>query len=347
MKKTAAFVCPGRGTYNKNELGYLQKYHPDKIELFKYIDKNRSFHSGKTLLELDSSKSFSSTDFYAGANAAPLIFSCTYADFKSIDLNQFEIVAVTGNSMGWYSALAVTEALSLEHSAKLISSMGAQLGEGVTGAQLIYPLVDETWNFDLNKKIILEEKINSILEKFPNSLFDSIYFGGYKIIGGSDEAINLLIKSLPKVDDIYPLKLPGHSAFHTPLLNPLSHKAKKTFEYNLFNRPNCPLIDGMGKIWNPYSTSTYDLWDYTLGDQVSRPYNYSLALEVLIKEFAPEYIFLAGPGVSMGGATAQVIIEKNLKNFINKTEFKNTQSVSPYLINLGDENQRKFATSNY
>jgi [acyl-carrier-protein] S-malonyltransferase len=40
-----------------------------------------------------------------GDNASLLIYACALADFAAIDRDRFEVVAVTGNSMGWYLAL--------------------------------------------------------------------------------------------------------------------------------------------------------------------------------------------------------------------------------------------------
>ena len=40
-RKTALVVCPGRGTYNKNDLGYLARHHGDKAGLIGAIDAAR------------------------------------------------------------------------------------------------------------------------------------------------------------------------------------------------------------------------------------------------------------------------------------------------------------------
>ena len=37
--KTAVVICPGRGTYNKAELGYLHRHHADKAALFEAADR--------------------------------------------------------------------------------------------------------------------------------------------------------------------------------------------------------------------------------------------------------------------------------------------------------------------
>ena len=39
--KTAVVICPGRGSYTKSELGYLRRYHADKIGLLEGFDAER------------------------------------------------------------------------------------------------------------------------------------------------------------------------------------------------------------------------------------------------------------------------------------------------------------------
>ena len=38
-RRTAVVICPGRGTYNKDELGCLSRYHPDKTALIQAVDR--------------------------------------------------------------------------------------------------------------------------------------------------------------------------------------------------------------------------------------------------------------------------------------------------------------------
>ena len=41
MTRKAVIICPGRGTYNKNELGVLKRLHADKAALFDHFDALR------------------------------------------------------------------------------------------------------------------------------------------------------------------------------------------------------------------------------------------------------------------------------------------------------------------
>jgi hypothetical protein len=109
--KRAVVICPGRGTYNQDELGYLTRYFPDK-EMLSRFDEQRSELGLEKLLDLDGASRFSMAKHTRGDNASALIFAATLGDFMSINKNDVEIVAVTGNSMGWYSALACAGALA-------------------------------------------------------------------------------------------------------------------------------------------------------------------------------------------------------------------------------------------
>ncbi|MBA3942915.1 MAG: acyl carrier protein, partial [Sphingopyxis sp.] len=109
--RTAVVVCPGRGTYNKGELGVLGRHFGDHA-LMERFDALRRANGQPTLSELDGAERWSAAAHTRGDNAAGLIFAATLADFRAI--KDVEVVAVTGNSMGWYSALACAGALTAE-----------------------------------------------------------------------------------------------------------------------------------------------------------------------------------------------------------------------------------------
>src|SRR5690606_36029403 len=112
-RKTAVVVCPGRGTYNKAELGYLGRHFPDAA-LLAAFDAQRPAAGQDTLAALDGAERFSLAQHTRGDNASGLIYAATLGDFLAIDRERIEVVAVTGNSMGWYSALACAGAVSAE-----------------------------------------------------------------------------------------------------------------------------------------------------------------------------------------------------------------------------------------
>ena len=112
---------------------------------------------------------------------------------------------------------------------------------------------------------------------------------------------------------------------------------------DLFQAPSIPMIDGRGHIWTPFSTDPHEMWDYTLGHQMHTSYDFTKAVQVGVKEFAPDAVIILGPGSSLGGAVAQSLIDIGWQNWHSKNDFIARQKDSPYIIALGLDDQRKLA----
>ena len=112
MRKTAVVVAPGRGTYNRSELGYFGRHHADQSDMIEEFDLHRKEAGQAPLADLDGADRFSGTLHTRGDNASALIYACALADFQAINQDKVDILGVTGNSMGWYIALACAGALS-------------------------------------------------------------------------------------------------------------------------------------------------------------------------------------------------------------------------------------------
>lgn len=340
-KQTAVVICPGRGTYNKEELGYLQRLHSDKPDLIEVIDNYREQQGQVTIAELDAAEKYNMRQHTAGENASALIYGCAVADHRSIDTDKYDIVAVTGNSMGWYIALAVAGALNDQAAIEVINTMGSMMTDGVIGGQMIYPTINEDWQQDADLKQQIMIWLDDVNQQADAEVYISIHLGGYLVFGGNKAGLTALEQKLPPVQDRYPMNLFNHAAFHTPLLKQVSAQAKTLLSPDLFNKPKIPLIDGLGKIWQPHSCDVNGLYDYTLGTQVVAPYNFSKAIEVAVKEFAPDKLIILGPGATLGGAVAQSLIELHWLDLTCKKDFINQQKQNPYILAMGLEDQRQ------
>ena len=343
-KQCAVVICPGRGTYNKEELGYFQRLHQDKPEILSIIDAHRVAQGQMTVAELDSQSKYSMRLHTAGENASALIYACAQGDFQAIDTEQYDIVAVTGNSMGWYIALAVSGALAPEAAIELINTMGSMMSKGLIGGQLIYPVVDENWQLDAALIQQIKLWMAQVNQHSDAEIHDSIYLGGYLVLGGNQAGLDAMTKLLPPLQDRYPMQLFNHAAFHTSLLQGISDKAKQLLGKDLFQPAKLPLIDGRGKIWQPYNTDLTALYDYTLGSQVVDAYDFSTAIEVALKEFAPDKLIILGPGATLGGAVGQCLVQHHWHNMHNKADFIHCQKTAPFVLAMGVEEQRKLVT---
>ncbi|MFY0620213.1 MAG: ACP S-malonyltransferase [Pelagimonas sp.] len=339
MKKTAVVICPGRGTYNAPELGYLGRHFPDAALLGQF-DAMRQRVGQPTLSELDGAARFTLSKHSRGDNASGLIYAATYGDFLSINRDNVEIVAVTGNSMGWYSALACAGAVSPIDGFRISNTMGTFMQEALIGGQLVYPWMDEDWVPRPERRAILMALIADINARADHVLSLSIDLGGMLVLAGNEAGLTAFEQSADPVQDRFPMRLGNHAGFHSALQQPVSERGRAALPQDLFGQPDLPIIDGCGTVWWPGACNQTRLWDYTLGRQVVETYDFTAAVRTAAREFAPDLFVVTGPGTTLGGAVAQSMILSNWRGMSNKADFKSQQDKSDLLIAMGREEQR-------
>ena len=335
-KRTALVVAPGRGVYNAAELGYFHRHHERRLNLLAGFDAQRAERGQTSLAELDSAERFTLSKFTRGDNASGLIYACSYADYLAIDREAFDIVAVTGNSMGWYTALACGGALDGDQGFEVVNTMGTIMQEDLIGGQLIDPFVDGDWREIPGKR----EELLSLVDDIAD-LHVSIRLGGMLVLAGLEPALKEAESRLPLIQDRYPMRLANHAAFHTPLLEGNSARGKSALPPSLFDQPETPMIDGRGHVWLPKATPIETLWDYTFGEQVTQTYDFTRAVITGLHEFAPDVVILLGPGTTLGGATAQAMIECEWGGLTSKADFIARQKEDPVILSMGMNDQRK------
>lgn len=343
MKRTAVVVAPGRGTYNRKELGYFARHHSGQDELLTRFDSLREAAGQDLISKLDGADRFSPAHHTSGDNASSLIHACAYADFLAIDRNRFDILAVTGNSMGWYIALACAGALDEINGFRVANTMGTLMQEHMIGGQLIYPFLDDDWRPLPCKRAQIEATMAEIDARQNHSLGLSIDLGGMLVLAGNEAGLIAFEAEMPAVGDRFPMRLPNHAGFHTALQKPVAARGQATLGEELFRQPDLPMIDGRGGIWRPRSCDLTALRDYTLGHQVVEPYDFAAAIRVAAREFMPDIFIVLGPGTTLSGAVAQSLVRANWRGMATKLDFQSVQDRSPSLITMGREEQRPLA----
>lgn len=340
----AVVVCPGRGTYNKTELGYLQRHFPDSALLGAFDEQRRSADQ-PSVSELDGAQRFSVAEHTRGDNASALIFAATLGDFLSIDRGKIDIVAVTGNSMGWYSALACAGALAPEDGFRVANTMGTLMQRSLIGGQLIYPFVGEDWHAQPERRAELLGIVDEIAAREGHELHLSIDLGGMLVLAGDEAGLSAFEQRVEPLQQRFPMRLANHAAFHTPLMKPVAEQGRQQLPADLFHNPDLPLIDGRGAIWWPGASDGEALHAYTLGTQVVETYDFTRAITVAAREFAPDLFIITGPGTTLGGAVAQSLILAEWRGMTGKEEFQALQARTPILASMGMEEQRRTVAS--
>ena len=334
-KRRAVFVCPGRGTYNRSELGYLSRFHSARGSLIERFDRRRVALGQPTVSDLDGAASHIPALHGRGDNASPLIFTCSYADFVAIDRDEFEIVAVTGNSMGWYTALACAGSLSPEAGFDLVNAMGALMHFRGAGGQVVHTTLDEQWRPLPGQR----DELLAIVAA-TRDLHVSIELGGMIVVAGDEMALDQFVATAPAGPGSFPLRLQNHAAFHTKFIEPLVAEARSEVPMKCFGPPGLPLVDGRGMIWRPLSTEVDALYDYTLGYQLTHTYDFTSAIGVAVKEFAPDCLIVAGPGATLGGAAIQSLLKVGWHGWTTRED---AQALPPFVVSLGRADHRGIA----
>lgn len=341
--KTAVVICPGRGTYNKPELGYLARHHAGRADLLAGFDRLRAEAGQQAVTALDGAGRYSVATYSRGDVAAPLIYACCYADALAL-AGDIRVVAVTGNSMGWYSTLAVAGALSAENGFRVVNTMGTLMQDHLIGGQLVYPFTGPDWRNDPARKAALLADVAAIDARDGHDLALSIDLGGMLVLAGNEAGLAAFEAEHPAVQDRFPMRLANHAAFHTALQAPVAAQGRARLGPELFGQPALPMIDGRGHVWWPEACDTDALRAYTLGHQVTEPYDFTRAIATAAREFAPDLFIVTGPGDTLGGAVAQSLVLAGWKGMAGKADFQALQSADPFLIAMGRADQRALVT---
>jgi [acyl-carrier-protein] S-malonyltransferase len=344
-KRTALVVAPGRGTYGKGELGSIARLHGACFgDLIADFDAQRRARGQPTVSELDGADRFSVATHMRGDVAAPLIYTATILDFLSIDRAAFDVVAVAGNSMGWYSALACGGAVSAVDGFRIANAMGLNSQAHGPGGQILLSVVDEGWRPVPGLRARLLALVADITARPGHALALSIDLAGMLVFAGDDAGLAALLAEAPPTPGRDPLRLAGHGPFHTPLMVGSSDKAKAELPVSLFGRPALPLVDGCGHIWRRFASEPAMMWDYTFGHQILAPYDFALSVQVAVREYAPNVVILPGPGDTLGGAIAQALIGIGWQGIASKADFAARQKADPILLSMGRAEQRGLVT---
>lgn len=326
----AAILCPGRGSYTERSLRSL----PDDHAWVRRAEELRAGYALPPLLELDRAPKFQPALHLAASNASPLIWLVSMLDAETARA-QHEIVCVAGNSLGWYTALAVAGALSFDDGFKLVQEMSI-LQERYAGAggQVLHPLIDGEWRADAK----LAQSVQRALASSNGEALPSIDLGGYSVLAGTETGVAHLLKSLPRVElgsTPYPFRLMHHGPYHTPFVREVAEHARQSLSGLDFRAPRTTLIDGRGVRFTPWSTDPAELASYTLGAQIVERFSFTSSVRVALREHAPDRLVLPGPGNSLGGVCGQIAVMEGWRGVHSKSDFERVQaSDEPLVISM-------------
>ena len=147
-----------------------------------------------------------------------------------------EPAAVAGHSLGEFSALVVSGALSFEEGLQLVAKRAmamqraCEMVEGTMAAVLRLP----------------DATIEEICESVDGVVVAANYnCPGQLVISGAVEAVNEACEKLKAAGARRALVLPVGGAFHSPLMEPARQELADAIEMAHFNEPVCPIYQNV------------------------------------------------------------------------------------------------------
>ncbi len=311
---TAVLLCPGRGSYAKPELGWIGRtLQPGPVaEALAASDAWRSQQGRPTIREIDAAPAFRPGLHLDGENAAELIYFGTMAHVEQLR-RRYRIVAVAGNSLGWYTALPASGALDPTSGWRLVATM-AGLQKQVHGGQILTTTVGEDWLPDAVLARAVATALTSINARGDDHFVArSIRLGGHEVLAGTEKGVQALLAELPKVkvgEREFPFRLAGHGPFHTHLCESTALQAAEALADLPVREPECHLIDGFGNVHSPWSADPRELLDYTTKAQVLETFDFSACVRTAMREFQPDVLLCAGPGASLRAPVGHVVLRE-------------------------------------
>lgn len=319
---TALLLCPGRGSYGKDELGSIKRtLAPGAVaDALAAADQARRARGEPTVSELDGAAAFKPSLHLQGRNAAELIYFATMAHAEQISA-RYRLVGVAGNSLGWYTALAASGALTPLDGWRLVATM-ARLQEEAKGGQILTTTVGDDWLPDPARAAGVDAALAEVnAQGAAHFVAPSIRLGGHAVLAGTELGVAELLKRLPQLqvgDRSFPFRLAGHGPFHTPLCADVAARARAELHDLPIAAPAVHLIDGFGRQHTPWSADPRELLDYTTGPQVTETFDFSCAVRVAMRELLPDVLLCGSPGSSLRAPVGHAVLREGYRNLRSK-----------------------------
>jgi [acyl-carrier-protein] S-malonyltransferase len=271
---------------------------------------------GKDLYEanVEAKQMFDKANEILGFNITDIMFNGTADELKQTKVTQPAVFlhsvilakvlnvkpdAVAGHSLGEFSALVVSGALSFEDGLRLVSkramAMQACCEQQPGGMAAILGLGD------------------SVVEQCCEAIDGVVVAANYNcpgqiVISGANEAVDKACEQLKEAGARRALRLPVGGAFHSPLMEPARAELEKAIAETKFHTPSCPIYQNVDA--QPQTDS--EVIKHNVIAQLTAPVRWTQTAKNMIADGIDTYTEL-GPGNVLQGlikkVDTQVIVE--------------------------------------
>lgn len=279
-----AFIFPGQGS----QFPGMGK------ELFEESDKVRNmFEKANRLLEFEITRvMFGGTDEELKKTnvTQPAIF--LHSVILAAITENFQPQMVAGHSLGEFSALVASGALSFEDGLLLVAQRAAAMQEACE-------MNPSTMAAILGLE---DEKVEQICAQIDEIVVAANYnCPGQLVISGSMKGIEIACAKLKEAGAKRALPLPVGGAFHSPLMAPAREQLAKAIEKTNFSAPLCPVYQNV----NAQPSTDVNIIKSNLIAQLTEPVRWTQSVQNMVKDGATHFIE-CGPGKVLQGLVKKI-----------------------------------------
>lgn len=205
---------------------------------------------------------------------------------------EFKPDMVAGHSLGEFSALVASKALSFEDGLTLVYRRAMAMQKACEAEPSTMAAI-----LGLDDKIV-ESVLSTISEIVVAANYNS---PGQLVISGSIEGINIACEKLKEAGAKRALPLKVGGAFHSPLMNPAKEELAKAINSTVFHKPICPIYQNVTALatHNPEEIKT------NLIAQLTAPVRWTQIVQNMANDGLTECIEL-GPGNVLQGLVKKI-----------------------------------------
>lgn len=262
---------------------------------------------GKDLYESNSEAKqlFEKANEILGFRITDLMFAGTDEDLKQTKVTQpavflhsvilaktlgddFKPEMVAGHSLGEFSALAASGALSFEDALVLVSKR----------AQAMQKACEATPSTMAAILALPDEKVEEICASITDDIVVAANYNspGQVVISGTIPAIDRACELALAAGAKRAIKLKVGGAFHSPLMEPARAELAEAIEATTFNQPACPIYQNV----NAQAQTDPETIKKNLVAQLTSPVRWTQTVENMLADGADHFIEL-GPGNVLQG----------------------------------------------
>ncbi len=201
--------------------------------------------------------------------------------------------AVAGHSLGEFSALVASGALSFEDGLRLVHQRALAMQKACEAVEGTMAAI-----LGLEDKIV-EEVCASIDEVVVPANYNT---NGQLVISGSVEGINIAVEKLKEAGARRAIVLKVGGAFHSPLMEPAREELEAAIESTSFSTPNCPIYQNV----NAKPETDPEVIKQNLIAQLTSPVRWTQTVQNMVVDEITDFKEVGGNGKVLKGLILKV-----------------------------------------